>query len=90
MSDFLGKCLPKERDAELTRIQASVMAVMRPMTSAWPQFLSNGLEKSPDLLVSKNTPMFPVFAGKCLRINIPGTSHKDPGDGGPILGQVWI
>lgn len=51
MSEF-GKCLPKAGDTDLTKIQSSVLAVMRPLTSAWQQLEEGGLKENPDLLVS--------------------------------------
>ncbi len=51
MADFLGKRLPKEHDSELAKIQASVLATMRPLTSAWQHLSDGGLKDEPDLLV---------------------------------------
>lgn len=48
MLDFLGKRLPKTGDADLSKIQASILAVMRPMTSAWQQLVEGGLREEPD------------------------------------------
>ena len=35
MSEYLGKRLPKEQDATLSKLQAAVLAIVRPLTSAW-------------------------------------------------------
>ena len=51
MSEFLGKCLPKERDAELAKIQSAVLASIRPLTSAWQLLLDAGLEEDPQMIV---------------------------------------
>ena len=51
MLDFLGKRLPKTGDSDLSKIQASILAVMRPMTSAWQQLVEGGLRDEPDLMV---------------------------------------
>ena len=51
MTDFLGKRLPKERDHDLSKIQAAVLACVRPLTSAWQQLLENGLENDQEMRV---------------------------------------
>lgn len=47
ISDFLGKRLPKEKDAELSKIQTAILAIIRPLTSAWQQLVEAGLEDDP-------------------------------------------
>ena len=51
MTDFLGKRLPKERDHDLSKIQAAVLVCVRPLTSAWQQLLENGLENDQEMRV---------------------------------------
>ena len=51
MRDFLGKRLPKSGDADLYKVQKSVLSVIRPMTSAWQMLEEGGLRDDPDLLV---------------------------------------
>ena len=51
MSEFLGKRLPKERDAEMAKIQSAVLASIRPLTSAWQLLLDAGLEEDPQMVV---------------------------------------
>ena len=48
MTDFLGKKLPKD----LSKIQAAVLACVRPLTSAWQQLLENSLENDQEIRVS--------------------------------------
>ena len=49
-SEFLGKRLPKEKDAELSKIQTTILAIIRPLTAAWQHLLEAGLEVNPDML----------------------------------------
>ena len=51
ITDFLGKKFPKEQDSETMKIQASVLAVARPLASGWQNLLDAGLETNPDMLV---------------------------------------
>ena len=51
MTDFLGKKLPKERNHDLSKIQAAVLACVQPLTSAWQQLLENGLENDQEMRV---------------------------------------
>lgn len=50
VSDFLGK-LPRERDHDFSKIQAAVLACVRPLGSAWQQLLENGLENDQEMQV---------------------------------------
>jgi hypothetical protein len=44
MVDFLGTKFPKDQDTDLSKIQATVLACIRPLTSAWQELL----EAEPD------------------------------------------
>ena len=46
MADFLGNRLPKTLDSDLSKIQGSVLATMRPLTSAWEQLEKGGLKQN--------------------------------------------
>ena len=50
MSEFLGKSLPKEHDTELVKIQAAVLATIRPLTSAWQCLIDEGIEDDPEMV----------------------------------------
>ena len=41
ISEFLGKRLTKEHDAELAKIQSAVLAIIRPLTSAWQHLIDS-------------------------------------------------
>jgi hypothetical protein len=51
ITDFLGKKFPKDQDSEAMKVQASVLAVARPLASGWQNLLDAGLETNPDMLV---------------------------------------
>lgn len=46
ITDFLGKKFPKEQDSEAIKLQASVLAITRPLASGWQNLLEAGLETS--------------------------------------------
>lgn len=51
MSEFLGKNFPKESETESTKIQAAILAILRPLTAAWNDLLEAGLKDDPDIAV---------------------------------------
>ena len=51
ITDYLGSKFPKEQDAQDKKVQASVLAVVRPLTSAWQSLLEAGVETNPELNV---------------------------------------
>lgn len=51
MSEFLGKNFPKERETESTRIQAAILAILRPLTAAWCDLLEAGVKEDPGIAV---------------------------------------
>ena len=51
MMEFLGKRVPKEHDSKLSKIQAAILASIRPLTSAWQHLIDEGLEEDPTMLV---------------------------------------
>ena len=48
---FWASAPPKMLDSDLSKIEESVLATMRPLTSAWEQLEKGGLKQNPDLLV---------------------------------------
>lgn len=66
MSDFLGKKFPKERDSEAMKIQASVLAIARPLTSAWQHLQEAGMDEDPEMLVPAAEVMQLVQRTLCL------------------------
>ena len=51
ISEYLGKRLPREKDTELSKIQSAILAIIRPLTSAWQHLVEAKLEDTPDLMV---------------------------------------
>ena len=49
ITDFLGKRMPKDRDAELMRVQAAVLAIARPLTSSWQKLQETEAEDSEEI-----------------------------------------
>ena len=47
ITDYLGNKFPKEQDAQDKKVQASVLAIVRPLTSAWQSLLESGVETNP-------------------------------------------
>lgn len=66
MIDFLGKRMPKTGDSDLSKMQGAVMAVMRPLTSAWQQLEEGGLRSDPDLLVPAGEVLAMIQRTICL------------------------
>ena len=48
---LLSKKFPKELDSEAIKLQASVLAITRPLASGWQNLLDAGLETNPNRLV---------------------------------------
>ena len=51
ITDFLGNKFPKDQDAQDKKIQASVLAITRPLTSAWQTLLEASVGEDTDLRV---------------------------------------
>ena len=51
ISDLLGKCLLKERDAELSKIQTAILTSIRPLTSAWQELVKIKMGSDPHMMV---------------------------------------
>ena len=51
ITDFLGNKFPKDQDAQDKKVQASVLAIIRPLTSAWQSLLNAGADMDPELNV---------------------------------------
>ena len=66
MIDFLGKHFPKEKDSELSKIQAAILATIHPLTSAWQSFVDGGLEQDPGLMVPATEVLSLVQHTLCL------------------------
>ena len=52
VSEFAGKRLDKARDAQLTRVQASVLYIANPLTNFWSNLMEQGLAQDPDATIS--------------------------------------
>ena len=66
MIDFLGKRFPKEKDSEVSKIQAAILATIRPLTSAWQSFVDGGLGQDPGLMVPAKEVLSLVQHTLCL------------------------
>ena len=68
MSEFLGKRLPKEHDAELAKIQAAILAGVRPLTSAWQLLLLGKRPRNGSTSCRGTNPdtVHNMHAGKCF------------------------
>ena len=66
MIDFLGKRFPKEKDSKLSKIQAAILATIRPLTSAWQSFVDGGLGQEPGLMVPATEVLSLVQHTLCL------------------------
>ena len=51
ITDFLGSKFPREQDTQDKKIQASVLAIARPLTSAWQSLQDAGLEEDTRLVI---------------------------------------
>ena len=51
MSEFLGKNFPKESETESTRVQAAILAILRPLTAAWCDLLEAGVKEDIGIVV---------------------------------------
>ena len=51
ITDFLGNKFPRDQDARDKKIQASVLACIRPLTSAWQSLVDAGVDRDPELRV---------------------------------------
>ena len=66
MTDYLGKRFPKEHDTELTRLQTSVLSIVRPLSSAWQHLLEQGLEEDPTMVVPATEVLLLAQCTLCL------------------------
>ena len=67
--EFLGKCLPKEQESELSKIQSAILAGVRPLTSAWQLLLDNGLENDPVMVVPASEVLTLIQCSLCMIVN---------------------
>ena len=63
MTEFLGKQLPKDNEAQLTKIQA---AILRPLTAAWRELLEAGLKENSGLAVPATEALGLIQCTICL------------------------
>ena len=64
--DFLGKKFPREHDASLTKLQTVVLAIARPLSSAWLQLVEKGQEEEPNMLLPASEVMMLIQCSLCL------------------------
>ena len=75
--DFLGKNYPREQDSGAIKTQAAVLAITRPLASAWQSLWDAGLEEDPELVVPAGSSNGPCVWWAMLQ----STSHKQGGRG---------
>ena len=66
MTEYLGKQFPKEGEAQLTRIQTAILAILRPLTAAWRDLLDAGLKDNPDIAVPATEALSLIQRTICL------------------------
>lgn len=66
MSEYLGKQFPKDSEAQLTKIQAAILAILRPLTAAWRDLLDAGLKDNPDIAVPATEALSLIQRTVCL------------------------
>jgi hypothetical protein len=66
VSEFLGKKFPRDHDNELVKIQATVLACIRPLTTAWQELIEDGLDTEPELMVPARTVLEIIQRSLCL------------------------
>ena len=47
--DYLGKRFPRDQDNKLAKVQTAVLAIARPVMSAWQGLLESGLGEDPGI-----------------------------------------
>ena len=66
ITDFLGRRMPKDRDAELMRIQAAVLAIARPLTSSWQKLQETEADDGEEILVPASEVLGMIQRTLCL------------------------
>lgn len=66
ITDFLGRRMPKDRDAELMKIQAAVLAIARPLTSSWQKLQETEAEDGEEILVPATEVLGMIQRTLCL------------------------
>ena len=57
--------MPKDHDRDLSKIQAGILACIRPLSSAWQQLLETGLTEDKDMGVPATEVVTP-FSVHCV------------------------
>ena len=66
MMDFLGKRFPREYDTTLSKLQTAVLAITRPLSSAWLQLVEEGQEEEPNMLLPASEVLMLIQCTLCL------------------------
>ena len=66
MAQFMGKQFPKDDEAQLTKIQAAILAILRPLTPTWWNLLHVGLKDNPDIAVPATEALRLIQSTICL------------------------
>ena len=51
LSDYLGRRFPRDQDAKLNKVQLAVLAIARPVVSAWQGLIESGINEDTDMSV---------------------------------------
>ena len=62
MAEYLGK----QKEAQLTKIQAAILTILRPLTAAWRDLLDAGLKDNPDIAVPATEALSLIQRTICL------------------------
>ena len=58
--------MPKDNDTELSKIQASVLGTVRPLSTAWRHLVEGGVEQDPEMVVQASEVMSMIQCTLCL------------------------
>ena len=89
MSEYLGKRMPKDQESELLKIQSAVLAIVRPLTTAWQQLADDDLEKEPEMVVPAAEVLAMIECTLCLvgnSSNITDQEKENLGISGLCMG----
>ena len=89
MIEFLGKQLPKDNEAQLTKIQAAILAILRPLTAAW-QDLEEELKENSDIAVPATEALGLIQCTICLVRNASEITSDSKGKILILPGVSWL
>lgn len=66
IADYLGKRMPKEHDSDMSKIQSTVLAIIRPLTTAWQKLSESGIDEDPEMVVRASEVLAMIQCTLCL------------------------